>query len=216
MHAISPYLRELYGGERGRLWGRLEDEAAASYPEENAVAGRRAVRALLIDWLGAAAGARVLDLGCGSGTTAAALAAAGAKVAALDARLQAELARRGGVIPVVGDLREVPLDTSTFDAVLLQEVVEDYPPEEQPALLEAVAGLGVPRWLLVLRERGDWQRLSDSPVTLPGLATADPVRLLRVVHLRTPYRLVRRLGIRRRNYRAVVCELKLCSDGAGV
>ena len=202
---------------RDRLWRRIDREEAANYFEENVVAGRRQMRDLLLGWLEPVRSQRVLDLGCGSGATAALLARAGGQVTAVDCRPDfAAWSQRRGVRFVVGDIRHAITISETFSAVVLQEVLEDQSPSEQSSLLRALDQAPAERLLLVLRLQTGWHKWTPGVEAIANLPTVDPVPILRRVHLSTGYRLVRQKEIRRRNYRARAVEFRLFHDGAEV
>jgi SAM-dependent methyltransferase len=105
--------------------------------------GRRAILAALIARLGLAPGARILELGCGTGGNLAMLAAFG-HVSALEADAAARAIAaektagrfdiRAGSCP-----RDIPFEKGSFDLVCLFDVLEHI--DEDVATLEAVAGL---------------------------------------------------------------------------
>ena len=69
---------------------------------------------------------RVADLGCGTGYGAAALAAAGQRVIALDRVRPADRARAGGARFVCGALERLPFAAGRFDRVTSFQVVEHF------------------------------------------------------------------------------------------
>ena len=103
-----------------------------------------------------------------------------------------------------------------FTTVLLQEVLEDLPRSDRPALLQSVASLKAPRFFLVLRTETRWHRWAPRVAAIADLPTVDPVQVLRTVHLSTSYRLFRQDEVARRNYRATVIEFRYGHDGAEV
>lgn len=71
---------------------------------------------------------RVLDLGCGHGWDSAALAAAGARVVALDVEVaSAAVALSRGVPGLSGDALQLPFTAATFDGVYCSNIVEHVP-----------------------------------------------------------------------------------------
>lgn len=110
-----PAMRDYYE----QVWERL--------PEELDPPDLAARRAFILS--GATQGDRVLDLGCGEGDIAAALAGAGARVIAVDVA-QAALDRARRKHPELSDLRrveiggELPLEDASVDVVAASEVIE--------------------------------------------------------------------------------------------
>lgn len=101
-------------------------------------------------------GSRILDLGCGTGLQARALAAPGHRVVAVDPDLDAvgtaaSLAREAGLVlsHLVADGRALPFADASFDVVLCRDVLHWMPDAES---LERLMGEG---WR-VLRPRGVW------------------------------------------------------------
>jgi len=94
-----------------------------------------------------------------------------------------------------------------FDVLLLREVIQDYPPDEQKRVLRALAPAPARRVMLTLRQESGWSLWLRGmwPEGLGG--SADPVALLRAIHLATPYRLTRQREIRRRNFSTWAAEL---------
>lgn len=85
---------------------------------------------------------RVLDLGCGSGYGAAALARSHARVVALDRVPPDPASRTGGVRFVRADLGHVPLAPRSFELVLSFQVIEHL--VDPGPYLDAIAGLLAP------------------------------------------------------------------------
>jgi 2-polyprenyl-6-hydroxyphenyl methylase/3-demethylubiquinone-9 3-methyltransferase len=102
---------------------------------------------ILREWLGERlAGARVVDLGCGGGLLADALARQGARVVGVDrsvGSLRAAVGHaRHGERFVAGDLRHPPLRDGCADLVLLADVLEHL--DEPAAAVAAAARLLAP------------------------------------------------------------------------
>ena len=83
-------------------------------------------------------GARVLDLGCGSGYGSAQLARGGARVVGVD-RVTPDAAHRASAAFVLGDLNALPLRECSFDLVVSFQVIEHL--RDPAAYLEAIARL---------------------------------------------------------------------------
>jgi SAM-dependent methyltransferase len=164
------------------------------------VAGRRRVLALVARWMSPLDGLRVADLGCESGLATRYLDARGAKVVGVDLRMRGSWIGEPGSRYVVADLLLPVVQGECFDVVLVQEVVEGGSDSERRELLAALAGWGAKRLVLVARCPTGWSRFRSHT------AVVDPVELLRMVHLQTPYRLVRQEEVRQRNYRGLVAE----------
>jgi len=217
------WVAALYRGPGGRFWDRIEDERPGTYPEENLALGRRHEAAVLSTWLAdpdGLEGLSVLDAGCGRGRFALRLASGGARVTGVDlvprfAPRTLAAGRRGELSLVVGDFRDLVGSPAKdrFDALVLREVIQDYGPEGQRALRNALAGGPVRRLLITLRlGTGGWSRLFGGmwPEGLGG--TVDPVVALRSLQLATPYRLKRQREIHRRNFRSWLGELTPIAD----
>lgn len=72
----------------------------------------------VMEWLAAAPGERILDLGCGDGQLTRRIMATGACVVGLDSSPQmAEAARTVGVEVTIGDAEALPFNACSFDAV---------------------------------------------------------------------------------------------------
>jgi SAM-dependent methyltransferase len=207
-------LRALYRGEVDEVWGRVEREAPATYWEENAVLGRAETYRALLGRLHPLAGRRILDAGCGRGLTARRLASQGARVTAVDVLAdQVSEARErvegSGPALAVADFGDLLAARGAFDDILLQEVLEDYTPEDTLDLLRALAKGDARRVHVVFRKPAPWGGLI-APLLPPALATTlDPVVVLRSFHRHTPYRLSRQEAIRRRSYNVQMVELTL-------
>ena len=168
------------------------------------MAGRRRVLALVARWMSPLDGLRVADLGCGSGLATRYLDARGAKVVGVDLRMRGSWIGEPGSRYVAADLLLPVVQGEFFDVVLVQEVVEGGSDSERRELLAALAGWGAKRLVLVARCPTGWSRFRSH--TDGDTAVVDPVELLRMVHLQTPYRLVRQEEVRQRNYRGLVAE----------
>ena len=89
-----------------------------------------------LDFVGAKAGDRVLDVGCGTGVISAALAARGCAVVGLDAsESYLEGARRDGSHPKIvyelGDARRMPYADASFDACVSALTIDVIPEVDQ-------------------------------------------------------------------------------------
>lgn len=207
-------LTRIYCGLAGKIWDRIETECPKTYWEENFVLGRRRVRKFLLSWMAPFATRCFLDAGCGKGKMAFTLAQEGSTVTAVDLlpRFRTEAATRlTHTLPkfVVGDFCEIfsTLQEKLFHAIVMQEVLEDHPPEERVQVLKWLAESPIPRVYLVFRTKGkaDWWLKKILPQGLSE--TIDPVGLLRWIHLKTPFRLTRQEQVYQRTYRAQVVEL---------
>ncbi|HEY3451110.1 MAG TPA: class I SAM-dependent methyltransferase [Myxococcales bacterium] len=95
----------------GELYRRTTEPLLA--PEVTQAEGR-----YLREQLGLSSGARLLDLGCGSGRHLSELASTGARLAGVDIDLSALRAARCFAQAVAGDLRSLPFRTACFDAAV--------------------------------------------------------------------------------------------------
>lgn len=119
--------------------------------------GSGALRQQLVDALDLQPGARVLEVGCGTGQVTQRLAAAGAAVVALDAlpeMLAAARKRAPGATFLQGDVRNVELG-GPYDAVVLSFVLHNLDGPDRRALLGRLAGalasggrIGILEWAL--------------------------------------------------------------------
>jgi SAM-dependent methyltransferase len=211
---LAATLRTLYSGEAGETWARIERESPASYWEENAVLGRRDTFGLLLERLKPIAGRRILDAGCGYGLLSRRLAREGAVVTGVDLvshRVSKARGAQGGGAPAfaVADFRDVlPVD-GAFDDVVIQEVLEDYTPDERGDTIYRLGESRVPRVHLIFRQPGKWGGLIGPMMPGALLPTLDPVPLLRSIHLHTRYRLAHQESIRRRSYSVRMVQLTL-------
>ena len=207
-------LKQIYHGPAGRVWDRIEEERPQNYWERNVVLGRRRVRRLLLSWMAPTEDHFFLDAGCGHGQMALALACRGANAVAADLLYRFPAKARpwpAGPAPcfVLGDFCQIfsARQRATFDAIVMQEVLEDFPPDERLRLLEWMGGSPTNRVYLVFRISGkaDWWLKTLMPEGLSE--TIDSVSLLRWIHLNTPFHLTRQQGVYLRNYRVQVVEL---------
>ena len=202
----------IYQGSAGRAWDRIERGQPRSYWEEHFVLGRRKVTRLLLSWMDPVAKRHFLDAGCGWGETARALAKLGSEVTAVD--LLPRFLTEAASLPadaspdfVRGDFCEIfSPRAAAFDAVLLREVLEDYPHKERLQVLAWLGESPTAQVYLVFRIRGraHWWRKHFLPEGLSE--TIDPVALLRWIHLHTPLRLARQKKIHLRTYGVQVAE----------
>lgn len=122
----------------------LFDRAGWWDPTCRAFASLRSVNAfrlaLLREWLPGFCRGTVVDLGCGGGLLAVPLAAAGARVVAVDlgrsAVREAAAHGGGGVQAVVGDIAQCPVVSGQADLVLLADVLE-HVADPAPVVAEA-------------------------------------------------------------------------------
>jgi SAM-dependent methyltransferase len=219
-HDLAARMRALYTGDFGETWDRIEREASSTYWEENAVLGRQDTYRGLLARLQPIAGRRVLDAGCGRGLLARRLAWEGARVTAVDVlahRVLEPRGRREGGRPsfVVADFRDLLGSPESFDDIVLQEVLEDYGPDETLDTLRVLATSGVPRIHLVFRQPGRWRGVLEPLLPEALVPTLDFVSVLRTVHVHTPYRLSRQESIKRRSYDVRSVELTLQPEISG-
>jgi SAM-dependent methyltransferase len=212
--ALAARLRDLYSGEAGDTWARIEREAPATYWEENAVLGRRDTYELLLERLGPLEERRVLDAGCGLGLLARRLAGRGAYVTGIDLvshRVSKARSAKGGGAPTfaVADFRDVLPVAGAFDDVVIQEVIEEYTPDERRETVIRLAESRVPRIHLIFKVAARWGGLIAPMMSEALTPTLDPVPLLRSIHLHTPYRLASQESIRRRSYSVQMVQLAL-------
>jgi magnesium-protoporphyrin O-methyltransferase len=211
---LATRLRDLYSGEAGEAWTRIERESPATYWEENAILGRRDTYKLLLERLQPIAGRRVLDAGCGRGLLARRLAAEGALATGVDLvshRVLEARGAKGGGAPTfaVADFRDLIQAAGAFDDMVIQEVLEDYTTDERRETIDRLAESRVPRIHVIFRQPGRWGSLI-APMMPEGLiATLDSVPLLRSIHLHTPYRLAHQESIRRRSYSVLMVQFTL-------
>lgn len=195
----------------GSIWDRLEEGQADNYWEENAVIGRRRVQRKLLEWMSSDPAGRVLDAGCGRGLISFRLARRGLFVTAVDLypRFSERLKRLANVRMIQGDFRKIFVTRQPiFNALVLSEVIEEYPPMERDRLFEWLCRIPFDYIYLVFKTGGPADSLLGRVVAGELRHTLDPVRVLRSVHLRTPYRLERKEEIRVRNYRALLAAFK--------
>jgi cyclopropane fatty-acyl-phospholipid synthase-like methyltransferase len=207
-------MRALYSGDFEEVWARIERECPATYWEENSVLGRRDVYRALLARLQPIAGRRILDAGCGRGILARRLAREGARVTAVDLLTHHVLEARGlkngsGPTWAVADFRDLCGSVGAFDDIVLQEVLEDYTPEETIDAVRHLGRSGATKIHLIVKQEGPWRGVMETLLPEALLPTADPVSLLRSAHLHTPYRLSHQESVRRRSYNARIVELTL-------
>jgi SAM-dependent methyltransferase len=210
-------LERLYSGEPGRVWDRIERERPATYWEENAIGGRRLARRTIVHWLEPLTRHTVLDAGCGAGALGVHLAGLGAKVVGIDLLPRFRpVPRVAGLRFAVGDLRQRGSAPGAFTAAILQEVLEDYPPEDRVEVVRSLAEWGARSLILVARIQSSWGEWADRLSSRDRQPPVDLVALFRGIHLETPYFLTRRETLRRRNHAAEIAEFTLSHDGRGV
>jgi SAM-dependent methyltransferase len=210
-------LERLYSGEPGRASERVERERPSTYWEENAIGGRRLARRTIVHWLEPLGRHTVLDAGCGTGSVGAHLAGLGAKVVGIDLLPRFLGAPRvPGLRFVVADLRQRISPQGAYTAAILNEVLEDYPPEERVDLVRALGDWGIRRLIVVAKTSSAWGDWADRLQTRGRQPPVDTVALFRGIHLETPYFLTRRETLRRRNYAAEIAEFTLAHDAGGV
>ncbi len=115
-------------GEAGTGPGSLWDSADAAERVGRAYEAPdlAAIREAQIDLIGPLAGEQTIDIGCGPGVFAAALAARGAAVTAVDSSpaMLAAAAARDGVTAVEADATSLPFADGAFDVACLVQVLE--------------------------------------------------------------------------------------------
>lgn len=211
---LASRLHTLYDGDVGKTWARIERETPATYWEENAVLGRRDTFRALLARLQPIAGRRILDAGCGLGLWTRRLARVGADVTGVDLLVDhvSEARRRvkeGRPRFVAADFRDLATARGGFDEIILQEVLEDYAPEDRIDALRWLADAGAARLHVIFRQEGRWATLISPMMPEALTATLDSVELLRSIHLHTPYRLSHQESVRRRSYNVQRVELTL-------
>lgn len=214
---LASRMRALYSGELGAVWHRVGREAPATYWEENAVLGRQDVHQALTARLQPTAGRRILDAGCGLGLLARRLTREGARVTAVDLLTHLVLEARGlkngsGPTWAVADFRDLLGWAEAFDDIVLQEVLEDYTPDATIDVLKRLGTSGAQRIYLVVKQAGPWRGVMETLLPEALLPRVDPVWLLRMAHMHTPFRLSHQESIRRRSYNAQMVELTLQPD----
>ena len=128
-----------------------------------------------------ARGRRVVDLGCGLGYGAAAMADAGAvTVEAIDASAPAiNVARRDygiGVRYTIGDIRELPYDDASFDLAVCFEVIEHV--LEHDRLLDEIRRVLAPTGVLLISTPNRGSYPADNPWHIRELTTDELARAL--------------------------------------
>jgi hypothetical protein len=189
-----------------------------TYWEQNAAAGRVLVRRTIERWLQPLDRQVVLDAGCGAGALARQLAGLGATVVGADLRPSPSWTapRPRGLRFLVADLRRPACPPAAFTALVAQELIDDHPPEERVAVARALADWGARRMILVTRIASSWGEWADRLAGPGRQPPVDTVALFRGIHLETPYFLVRRETVRRRNHVVEVAEFSLSHGGAAV
>ena len=109
--------------ERSRHWfERIADHAGAAYLRYSFTKGTEQEVAYLVDVLGLGPGSRVLDVGCGPGRHAYALAARGIDVVGVDISERFIALAAAGSSPHAsfarGDARTLPVQPGSFDAAI--------------------------------------------------------------------------------------------------
>ena len=213
-HDLPSRLRALYAGEVEEVWARIERETPATYWEDNEVLGRWDTYRALLARLQPITGRRILDAGCGRGLLARRLASEGALVTAVDVLADhVSEARKGGEgrrpSLAVADFKDMVAARGAFDDVILQEVLEDYTPEETLDVIRALAEGDTPRIYVIVRRPGPWAGLIGPLLPSALVTTLDPVAVLRSFHRHTPYRLSHQESVRRRSYHVQMVELTL-------
>lgn len=118
------------------------------------------------------AGARVLDLGCGTGHNSAALRAAGAEVVALDldpALAAMSHAKHDGLPATAGDATALPFADGAFDGLFCSNVLEHVP--SVPLMLDEVARVLRPggwAWISWTNWWSPWGGHNITPLHLLG------------------------------------------------
>jgi magnesium-protoporphyrin O-methyltransferase len=129
-----------------QVWARLTSDAPVSGIRATVRAGRERMRGVILSRLpDDVAGMRILDAGCGTGAKAAALAARGADVLAVDVSpklLDIAAARLPTGLPGRVTFAAADMfggDLGTFDAVVAQDSMIYYPAADLTARLSALA-----------------------------------------------------------------------------
>lgn len=150
-HSASSYERKraqlthYFDDTAAETWARLTSDAPVSKIRETVRAGRDAMRATLLDWLGAdLSGRRLLDAGCGPGALAIDAAARGAEVTGVDvaanlidiARDRAAAAGTGVIQFQTGDMLSPAL--GQFDHVVAMDSLIHYAADD---ILDALVRL---------------------------------------------------------------------------
>jgi len=211
---LASRLRTLYDGDVGKTWARIQRESPATYWEENAVLGRRDTFRALLARIQPIGGRRILDAGCGLGLWTRRLARVGADVTGVDLVFDhvSEARRRvkeGRPRFVAGDFRDLAVAGGGFDEIILQEVLEDYAPQDRIDTFRWLADAGAARVHVVFKQEGRWATLIGAMMPDALTPTLDAVELLRSIHLHTPYRLSHQESDRRRSYNVRRVELTL-------
>lgn len=138
-------LTEYFDRTAAETWAKLTSDAPVSGIRATVRAGRDAMRALLLSWLGAdLAGRRLLDAGCGTGALAVEAARRGAQVTAIDvagnlvavARERAGDVAPGAVEFRVGDMLDPAL--GRFDHAVAMDSLIHYAAAD---IVRVLAGL---------------------------------------------------------------------------